>query len=126
MSGIDGTIEGAVTEHVGGLTADTVTAGDARIKRLVYPPGWRWKNDMHPVVGSTLCMHAHVGFLAEGAIAIEYGDGCRVDFRAPAAVVIEPGHDGWVVGDVPAVMIQVDCATVTVERFGLAGKHVHS
>ena len=50
MSGVNGTIDGAVTEHVGGLTADTVSAGDARIKRLTYPPGWRWKNDMQPIV----------------------------------------------------------------------------
>jgi hypothetical protein len=24
--------------------------------------------------------------------------GCAYDFRAPAAVCIEPGHDGWVDG----------------------------
>ena len=53
-------------------------------------------------------MHAHVGFLAQGQIHIEFADGCVLEFRAPQVVAIEPGHDGWVVGDEPAVLIEVD------------------
>ena len=125
MSTIAEPIEGAEQTRVGGVVADIVPAGDARIKRITYPPGWRWSTDMRPVVGSSLCGHAHVGFLAQGAIAIEYSDGCQEQFRAPAAVVIEPGHDGWVVGDEAAILIQFDCAGDTVERFGLRGEHQH-
>ena len=125
MSQLEGPVEGAEQSTVGGVTADTVSAGDARIKRLRYPAGWRWSTDMRPVTGTELCQHAHVGFLVDGAIAVEYADGCQVEFHAPAAVVIEPGHDGWVLGDSSAVLIQVDCAGDTVERFGLAGEHAH-
>ena len=64
---------------------------------------------MRPVTGGELCMHAHVGMLVQGRIAIEYADGCREEFEAPAAVVVVPGHDGWVVGDEPAVLVQYDC-----------------
>ena len=55
----------------------------------------------------------HVGMLVQGRIAIEYADGCREEFAAPAAVVVVPGHDGWVVGDEPAVLVQYDCAPAT-------------
>jgi hypothetical protein len=69
-------------------------------------------------------MHAHVGFIVSGAIEVEYADGCRKSFSAPQAVVIEPGHDGWVVGSSPAVMIEVDFEGETADRFGL-GEHRH-
>lgn len=122
---IGGVIEGATTSTVGGVTVDVVEAGRARVKRVTHPAGWRWRESMQSVSGTELCNHAHVGFIAAGAIEIEYADGCRVGFRAPAAVVIEPGHDGWVVGDDDAVLIQVDCDVETVERFGLVGEHRH-
>jgi hypothetical protein len=125
LSTIADPVEGADHTTVGGVTVDTVTAGAARVKRLMYPSGWRWSVEMQPLVGTQLCAHAHVGFLAQGAIAIEYADGCRVDYRAPAAVVIEPGHDGWVLGDETAILIQFDCATETVDRLGLEGAHEH-
>jgi hypothetical protein len=54
---------------------DVDHAGDARVKRMIYPPGFRWSKDMKPVVGTDLCMHAHADFLAHGEIHIEYGSG---------------------------------------------------
>ena len=94
-----GPIQGAERLEVGGCVVDVVRGGDARIKRSVYPAGFRWSKDMAPEVGTDRCRFAHVGFLARGAVAGEYADGCTFEFRAPAAVVIEPGHDAWVVGD---------------------------
>jgi hypothetical protein len=125
MSVLEEPIDGATRMAIGGLVADEVSAGRARIKRLVYPPGWRWSVDMAPVVGTERCMHAHVGFLVQGSIAVEYDDGCRVEYTAPAPIVVEPGHEGWVLGDESAVMVQVDCDTETVARFGLQGAHRH-
>ena len=83
-------------------------AGAARVKRMIYPVGFRWSVDMKPRVGTDLCMHAHVGFLAHGEIHIEYADGCIVEHKAPQIVAIDPGHDGWVVGDEPVVLIEFD------------------
>jgi hypothetical protein len=125
MGGADGVIEGAVTTTVGGVRVDEVAAGRARVKRMTYPVGWNWRDDMQPVTGSDWCTHAHVGFMAAGAIAIRYSDGCRVDYAAPAVVVVEPGHEGWVIGDEPAVLVQIDCDVETVDRLGLAGAHRH-
>src|SRR6185436_20002488 len=90
-------IKGATAREIGGVRLDVVPAGAARVKRMIYPVGFRWSKSMKPVVGTDRCMHAHVGFLARGEIHIEYGDGCVVEFKAPQIVAIEPGHDGWVV-----------------------------
>ena len=118
-------IAGADHHSLGGVEVDVVPAGNGRIKRAVYPPGHRWSERLKPLVGSEYCMHAHVGFLARGHIAGEYADGCTFDFVAPAAVVLEPEHDAWVVGDEPAVLIQFDWEGETAERFGLPERHRH-
>jgi hypothetical protein len=110
---------------VGGVRLDVSRAGEARVKRMVYPVGFRWSKDMKPISGTNLCMHAHVGFLARGAIRVEYGDGCVVEHIAPQFLAIEPGHDGWVVGKEPAVVIEFDFERDTVRRVGMPDAHRH-
>jgi hypothetical protein len=114
-------------EHceVGGAQIDTVRAGAGRVKRVIYPPGFRWSSHMKPVVGTDLCMHAHVGFLARGQVHIQYADGCTSKFTAPQVVAIEPGHEGWVVGEEPAVLIEFDFERETVSRLGMPDSHRH-
>lgn len=125
MSALDGPMAQGTHTSIGGVDIDEVTAGGVRVKRVVYPAGWRWSASMQSVSGTERCMHAHVGFLAQGAMMVEFADGCTEEFRAPAFVVVEPGHDGWVMGDDPAVLVQVDGGPQTVEKFGLLGAHVH-
>jgi len=43
-----------------------------------------------------------------GEIHIEYADGCVWSTRPPQIVAIEPGHDGWVVGNEPVVLIEFE------------------
>lgn len=118
-------IQGADHREIAGVQLDIACAGDGRVKRTIYPAGFRWSRDMKPVSGTELCQHAHVGFLARGRIGIQYGDGCRREFIAPQVVAIEPGHDGWVVGDEPAVMIEFDFERDTVRRLGMPDAHRH-
>ena len=115
----------AASRDVGGLHLDIVRTGKGRMKRVIYPPGFRWSTHMKPFVGGDLCMHAHVGFLARGRLKVEYADGCMLEFKAPQVVVVEPGHDGWVVGNEDAVLIEVDFEGETAERFGMPSKHSH-
>ena len=111
--------------EVAGVEIDMVRAGKGRIRRVIYPAGFRWSKDMKGIVGTEQCMHAHVGFIVRGEIEIEYPDGCRRHFAAPQAVVIDPGHEGWVSGDGPAVMIEVDFEADTARQFGLPSAHAH-
>ena len=112
-------IVGATTHNLNGVQVDVAPAGSGRVKRVIYQPGFRWSTHMKSTVGTDLCMHAHVGFIARGKIGITYGDGTTLEFAAPQVVAIEPGHDGWVVGDEPAVLIEVDFMGDTAERFEL-------
>ncbi|WP_205504235.1 hypothetical protein [Rufibacter psychrotolerans] len=116
---------GAEHREVGGVQLDFVKAGEARVKRVIYRPGFKWSTHMKQIVGTDLCMHAHLGFLAQGRLRIQYADGVTQDFVAPQAVVIEPGHDGWVVGEEPAVLIEFDFEKETINRLGMETFHHH-
>ena len=118
-------VQGAERREIGHVLLDVGRAGEARVKRMVYPVGFRWSVDMKPIVGTDLCMHAHVGFLARGEIHIEYADGCVIEHKAPQIVAIEPGHDGWVVGKEPVVLIEFDFEGDTVRRLGMPDAHRH-
>jgi hypothetical protein len=118
-------VKGATRRNIGHVQLEVGRAGGARVKRMIYPPGFHWAVDMKPVTGTDLCMHAHVGFLARGEIHIEYADGCIVEHKAPQIVAIEPGHDGWVVGKEPVVLIEFDFEGDTVNRLGMPDAHRH-
>src|SRR4051794_3118774 len=118
-------VKGAIRRNIGHVQLEIGRAGAARVKRMIYPPGFHWAVDMKPVTGTDLCMHAHVGFLARGEIHIEYADGCIVEHRAPQIVAIDPGHDGWVVGKEPVVLIEFDFEGDTINKLGMPDGHRH-
>ena len=118
-------IKGADHRVVAGVTLDIVPAGDGRVKRVIYPKGFRWSRDMKALVGTDLCMHAHVGFLIRGRIHVRYADGCVEEFAAPQVMAIQPGHDGWVDGDEDAVLVEFDFLNETASRFGMPAAHRH-
>ena len=112
-------------KEVGGVQIDVARAGNVRVKRMIYEPGFAWASHLSDAVGTKLCMHAHVGFMARGQINVRFADGCVVEYKAPQFVAVEPGHEGWVVGDEPAVLIEFDFETETVEKLGLPRVHQH-
>ena len=118
-------IAGTTHQSFGPVEIDVAQVGDARVRRCTYPPGLRWSTDLKPLLDTDLCAHAHVGFLASGALTYEYADGCQVVLEAPAVIDVAPGHDAWVVGDAPAVTVELDVLGDTVDRLGLAAAHTH-
>ena len=118
-------LPGAEHREIGGVQLDVARAGAGRVKRMIYPAGFRWSTHMKPIVGTNHCMHAHVGFLARGQVHIRYADGCTLEFAAPQVMAVEPEHDGWVVGDEPAVVIEFDFEGETAQRLGMPGAHRH-
>ncbi len=118
-------VAGASHQTFGPVEIDVGSVGDARIKRMVYPPGMRWSTDIKPLVDTEMCEHGHAGFLTEGALTFAFDDGCTLEYVAPAIVDVAPGHDAWVVGDDHAVLIEIDFATATLERLGLPTFHHH-
>ena len=84
---------------------DVVTTGGLAIGRATFEPGWRWSNDIKPLKKTDSCPVYHEGYMLSGHLHIETDDGQVLDLRAGDVYSIEPGHDGWVVGDEPVVML---------------------
>ena len=63
-------VRGAQHHEVAGVRIDVAPAGAGRIKRVIYPPRFRWSQDMRPVTGTERCQFAHVGFLLQGQIHV--------------------------------------------------------
>src|SRR4051812_9222735 len=51
-------MKGAEHREIGGVQIDMVRTGSGRVKRIIYPAGFRWSTDMKPIVGTDLCEHA--------------------------------------------------------------------
>ena len=82
---------------------ETVNVLGQRVMKLTVQPGWKWSNDIKPVVGTESCQAKHVGVIVEGTITCQHNDGSEITYSAGDAYAIEPGHDAWVVGDSKAV-----------------------
>lgn len=84
---------------------EIVRMGGANASRMRLEPGWRWSECIKPIAGGERCQAHHVGLLQSGTMHVAHEDGTEQEIRAGQAYVIEPGHDAWVVGDEPAVVI---------------------
>ena len=84
-------------------TVDVCKVGDQRVMRITAEPGWKWSNDVKPHVGTESCQATHLGIIVSGAVCAKHNDGTEKTYKAGDAYSIKPGHDGWVVGDEPAV-----------------------
>lgn len=82
-----------------------VTVAGVSVGRAVFEPGWRWSVDVRPLAGTTSCRVAHTGYVLAGRICVRMDDGTEAVAGPGDVFVIAPGHDGWVVGDEPCVML---------------------
>lgn len=85
---------------------DIVDLGDITVGRVVTQPGWRWSKDVRPLVGGEWCQARHVGVVISGRLGITLQDGTRLEFGRNDVYQIPPGHDGYTVGDEPAVVVE--------------------
>jgi len=73
----------------------------------VLEPGWRWSTHVKPIVGTERCEFHHISIVLEGRVGFETRDGELAEAGPGHVLDIAPGHDSWVVGDTPAVLIDV-------------------
>src|SRR4051812_24278035 len=85
--------------------AEILHVAGAELGRLVLQPGWRWSKDVQPLAGTASCLAPHVQYHVSGRLGIRMDDGTEF-IAGPGDVTSLPsGHDAWVVGDEPAVVV---------------------
>jgi hypothetical protein len=79
--------------------------GHGEVGRLVFEPGWRWSNDIQPIAGTRSCEAPHFQYHVSGRLAILMDDGTELVAGPGDITSLPSGHDAWVVGDEPVVVI---------------------
>jgi hypothetical protein len=87
-------------------TVEVVRIGGGEIGRYTFQPGWRWAEHIKPVVGTESCQTEHVGYVVSGTLHVESSDGTSGDVTSGSVYRIAPGHDAWVIGDQPVVVVE--------------------
>jgi class 3 adenylate cyclase len=100
-----------------------VEIGDMTVGRTVQEPGWRWSEHVRPVVGGEWCEARHVGIVISGRIGADLRDGSSVEFGPDDVYDLPPGHDGYTIGDEPAVLIEwAGLRAIARHRAGFRGR----
>ena len=85
--------------------AEILKVGGGEIGRLVLHPGWRWSNDVKPIAGTDSCKAPHFQYHVCGQLAIRMDDGTEFLAEPGDVTSLPSGHDAWVVGDEPVVVV---------------------
>ena len=90
-------------EGTGKVELVNIEAG--AVGRATFQPGWRWSEHVKPIAQTDSCQAAHMGYFISGRMKVVMDDGQETEFGAGDYAVIPPGHDAWIVGDEPCVVI---------------------
>lgn len=90
---------------------DLVNVGGGSVGLATFEPGWKWSNDVKPIAGTELCEAPHFLYQMSGKMKVVMKDGREFESGPGDVAVIPPGHDAWVVGSEPVVLIDWGGAT---------------
>src|SRR2546426_12422017 len=86
---------------------EVVSLGGVTFGRATLQPGWKWSNDVKPLVNTASCEAPHLQYHVSGRIAVRMDDGSEQEFGPGDVSKLPPGHDAWVVGDEPVIVIDI-------------------
>jgi hypothetical protein len=84
---------------------ELVTIGNITFGRGTFQPGWKWSKSLKPIVNTASCLAPHTQFHLSGILHVKMDDGTELEFGPGDVGVVPPGHDAWVVGDEPVVVL---------------------
>ena len=84
---------------------ELVTVGGVTVGRATFEPGWRWLTSEQPIAKTKSCEAAHFLYQVSGVLKVKMDDGTEFECRPGDVSQIPPGHDAWVVGNEPVVIV---------------------
>lgn len=85
--------------------AAVVSVGGRQVIYGTFEPGWRWSEHIKPIAGTESCQAPHLLYCISGRMHAQTDDGAEADIGPGDIAEIAPGHDAWVVGDEPCVIV---------------------
>jgi quercetin dioxygenase-like cupin family protein len=86
---------------------ETVTVAGVTLHQVTFQPGWKWSDHMKPTAKTESCQKRHLMYIVSGKMNVVMNDGTQKELGHGDFTVIEPGHNAWVVGDEPAVALEM-------------------
>lgn len=86
---------------------ELVSLGGVTFGRATFQPGWRWSTSVKPLVNTRSCEAPHLQYHISGRLHVVMDDGSQEEFGPGDVSLLPPGHDAWVVGEDPAVVIDI-------------------
>ncbi len=90
---------------------DLVTMENGTIGRLTLQPGWKWSEHVKPIAKTKSCEAPHFQYHVSGRIRIRMDDGTEFEAGPGDVTCLPSGHDAWVVGSEPVVLVDWHGAT---------------
>jgi hypothetical protein len=84
---------------------ELINVGGRMIGRATLWPGWKWSESLKPIVKTESCEAPHFQYHVSGTLMIVMNDGTRFECKAGDVSLLPVGHDAWVVGDEPVVIV---------------------
>lgn len=84
---------------------ELIKIGGATIGRAVFQPGWKWSTSVQPLVNTKSCEAPHFQYHVSGVLKVVMDDGAEFECRPGDVSLLPSGHDAWVVGSEPAVVV---------------------
>ena len=84
---------------------ELVDLGTGPVGRATFQPGWQWSKHVKPIAGTDSCQAAHTGYFVSGRMKVVTDEGEEMEFGPGDFATMAPGHDAWVVGNEPCVVI---------------------
>ncbi|MEU4311520.1 cupin domain-containing protein [Nocardia sp. NPDC024068] len=84
---------------------DLVNLDSGAVGRAVFEPGWKWSEHVKPIAQTDSCQAAHAGYCLAGHMVVVMDDGEKQEYGPGDFMSVPPGHDAWIVGDEPCVML---------------------
>ncbi len=84
---------------------ELIKVGGAIIGRAILEPGWRWATSVQPIAKTKSCEAPHFQYHVSGVLKIRMDDGTEFEARPGDVSLLAAGHDAWVVGKEPVVLV---------------------
>ena len=84
---------------------EVLKLGEHTVGIATFEPGWRWSTNVKPIAGTDSCQAHHLSYVVSGRMVIHHSDGSEAEVGPGDVMMVEPGHDAWVVGDEPCVQV---------------------
>jgi hypothetical protein len=95
---------------------ELIRIGDTVIGRATLQPGWKWSEAVKPIVKTEWCEAPHFQYHVSGVLRVRMEDGTEFDCRPGDVSLVTAGHDAWVVGDEPVVVVDFQGMRYYAER----------